>query len=114
MDWTDFDNTKKTNDEWKRITEEQLRTATYFEIHCWNDETDYIQLALKYGEIKPDSWQHGTIICGEVTQSFCEMLLGMPKPDPSGDGYNKMTPFFTIHLDNGYWSEHYGTELVHE
>lgn len=115
MGWIiDIDNTKATNEEWKRITEEQLRTAAHFEIHCWSDETDSIALALKYGTVKPDNWAHGTVIAGDVTPEFTDMLLSIPKPDKGSDGYNKMTPFFTIHLDNGYWSEHYGTELNHE
>ena len=113
MSWADFDNTQATNDEWKAIIAEQLNTATHFEIHCWKDETECISLALNYGEIKPDNWQHGTIVSGKVTQNFIEMLLSQPKPDKA-DGYNKMTPFFTIHLDNGFWSVHYGTELNHE
>ena len=45
-----------------------------------------------------------------VTPEFVRYLLSLPKPANDG-GYNKMTPFFTIVLSNGFWSEHYGTEL---
>ena len=41
---------------------------------------------------------------------FLQMLLGLPKPTDT-EIYNKMTPFFSIFFDNGFSSEHYGTEL---
>ncbi len=49
---------------------------------------------------------------------FCdiEMVLGICIAEMRfGKGieiYNKMMPFFTIALDNGFWSSHYGTELT--
>lgn len=50
------------------------------------------------------------MITGKVTPEFAEMLLNTPKPVDI-EIYNKMTPFFSIFLDNGFSSEHYGTEL---
>ena len=56
---------------------------------------------------------YGKIIAGKVTPDFTAFLLGLPKPTDT-EVYNKMTPFFTIALDNGFWSAHYGTELSKE
>ena len=38
------------------------------------------------------------------------MLTHLPKPENNGL-YDKMTPFFSIFFDNGFSSEHYGTEM---
>ena len=74
------------------------------------EETECIDLALRYGKQKDTDWRYGKIIAGDVTPEFCVFLLGLPKPTDT-ELYNKMTPFFTIALDNGFCSEHYGTEL---
>ena len=81
-----------------------------FEIHCWKTETEWIDLALNYGELAETSWQWGKIIAGEVTPEFIEMVLELPKPTDT-ELFNKMTPFFSIFLDDIFCSEHYGTEL---
>ena len=95
---------------WLACMAKALKTATTFEIHCWEEETEWIELALQYGKLKETDWQYGKIITGDVTPEFCALLLGLPKPSDT-EFYDKMTPFFTIALDNGFWSEHYGTEL---
>jgi len=95
--------------EWKRIMAEKLKTAVNFEIHCWDDEEQWIILALKYGNEKKADWS-GKIIKGPVTPAFCDMLLGLEEPSDTGIE-NKFTPFFSIFLDSGFSSEHYGTEL---
>ena len=87
-----------------------LKTARVFEIHCWEEETEQINLPLQHGVLKDADWKYGKIITGSVTPEFCAFLLGLTKPTDT-ELYNKMTPFFTIALDNGFWSEHYGTEL---
>ena len=86
------------------------KTAASFEIHCWNEETEWIALALQYGNHKQTDWAFGKIVSGPVTPEFLQMLLGLPKPTDT-EIYNKMTPFFSIFFDNGFSSEHYGTEL---
>ena len=106
----ELDGTERTNSKWLAYMTEALKTATMFEIHCWNEETECIDLALRYGKHKDSGWRHGKIIVGDVTPEFIAFLLGLPKPTDT-ELYNKMTPFFTIALDNGFWSEHYGTEL---
>ena len=107
-----FDGTEKDNVRWKALMEEHLKTAATFEIHCWREEREEIELALQFGTVKPDKWQYGTIITGAVTEAFRCWLLQLPKPTDKGSGYNKMTPFFSIMLDNGFSSEHYGTENI--
>lgn len=107
----ELDGTEKTNSRWMTYMSDALKTPKTFEIHCWAEETECIELALQYGKQKDTDWQYGKIIAGDVTPEFCTFLLGLPKPTDT-ELYNKMTPFFTISLDNGFWSEHYGTELT--
>lgn len=107
----ELDGTEETNSRWQNYMSAALKTARAFEIHCWAEETECIELALQYGKQKDTDWRYGKIIAGDVTPEFCTFLLGLPKPADT-ELYNKMTPFFTISLDNGFWSEHYGTELT--
>lgn len=95
--------------EWKSVMAEKLKTATRFEIHCWPDEERWYLLALNYGVEKNTTWD-GKIVSGSVTPAFCDMLLGLEEPTDKNIE-NKLTPFFSIFLDNGFSSEHYGTEL---
>ena len=106
----DIDITSNSNDEWKKIISEELKNASCFEIHCWNEEVKEIEMALQYGELKEKNWKYGKVIAGMVTEKFVDYLLSITKPTDT-DIYNKMTPFFSIFLDNGFSSEHYGTEL---
>ncbi|MBQ7049947.1 MAG: hypothetical protein IJN87_04880 [Firmicutes bacterium] len=110
MQQVDFDYTQKTNSEWKALMWKHLCDAKRFEIHCWKTETEWIDLALNYGELVETSWQWGKIIAGDVTPAFIEMVLELPKPTDT-ELFNKMTPFFSIFLDDIFCSEHYGTEL---
>ena len=105
FDWEETDNNK-----WKALLAEHLKTAKTFEIHCWNEETVWIELALHYGYLKESDWQHGKIIAGSVTPEVTSMLLDLPKPTDI-EIYNKMTPFFNVLFDNGFSSSHYGTEV---
>ncbi len=99
-----------TNDRWKEIIGPHLRKSKSFEIHCWNEETEAIQQALAFGQIKDDDWPYGKVIAGEVTDAFIHYILSAAKPADT-EIYHKMTPFFSIFLDDGFSSEHYGTEL---
>ena len=105
-----LDDTEPDNQRWKALVEQYAKTAASFEIHCWNEETEWIALALQYGNYKQTDWAFGKIVSGSVTPEFLQMLLGLPKPTDT-EIYNKMTPFFSIFFDNGFSSEHYGTEL---
>ena len=106
----ELDLSSSTNEEWKEIMRLQLASSNRFEIHCWNLEQEEISLALPFGTLEESEWQYGKIISGSVSDQFTSFLLNLPKPEDT-DLYNKMTPFFSIFLDNGFSSEHYGTEL---
>ncbi len=97
------------NDRWKEIIEPHLRKSKSFEIHCCNEEKEAIRQALSFGKMK-DQGQYETVIAGEVTGAFIRCILSAAKPADT-EIYNKMTPFFSIFLDDGFSSEHYGTEL---
>ena len=105
-----FDREETDNGKWKALLTEHLKMAKTFEIHCWNEETEWIELALQYGNLKESDWQYGKIIAGSITPEFASMLLDLPKPTDT-EIYNKMTTFFNVFLDNGFSSSHYGTEV---
>lgn len=104
-----FDRAEKDNSKWLELMTEALKSAKSFEIHCWTEENEWIEVALKYGTLKDSNWKHGKIVTGSVTQEFADMLLSMPKPADI-EIYNKMTPFFNVFLDDSFQSCHYGTE----
>lgn len=106
-----FDKTEKDNSKWLGLLKEALKTAKTFEIHCWNEEDEWIEVALRYGKLKESDWTYGKMVTGEVTPEFADMLLTMPKPQDT-EIENKMTPFFNVFLDSGFQSSHYGTEVV--
>ena len=106
-----FDGSEKDNSLWKALIAKHIQAATHFEIHCWMDEEEEIAMALQYGCLRDADWRHGRIIEGTVTKEFIAMLLNLPKPTNTMYS-NKMTPFFSIFLDNGFSSEHYGTENI--
>ena len=70
-----FDYTEKGNTRWLNLMADALKNAKTFEIHCWNEETEEIALALKYGKLKESAWTYGKIITGDVTPEFIEMIL---------------------------------------
>lgn len=105
-----FAGTDADAEAWKACLAAFLQTAKTFEIHCWKEETDWIEFAMRYGTEKKSDWQYGTIITGPVTPAFVEMLLTMPKPENT-ECFQKLTPFFNIFLDDAFQSSHYGTEV---
>lgn len=108
-----LDRTEKDNSKWLDLITEALKGAKTFEIHCWNEENEWIEVALKYGTLKKSDWKYGKIITGNVTKEFSDMLFNMPKPQDV-EIYNKMTPFFNVFLDDSFQSCHYGTEIYIE
>ena len=62
-----LDRSEKDNSVWLSLIEEEIKSANHFEIHCWNEETDWIDFALQYGTLKESTWRYGKIIEGEVT-----------------------------------------------
>ena len=107
-----LDRTETDNSKWLSYITTALDDAKTFEIHCWNEETEWIELALKFGIQKEDDWKYGKIITGEVTAEFAEMLLAQPKPTDI-EAANKMTPFFNIFLDDTFQSSHWGCEIYY-
>ena len=105
-----LDKSEQDNHKWLSYVAAALNSAKTFEIHCWNEESMWIELALRYGKLKDDDWRYGKIITGDVTPEFVQMLLSQPKPTDI-EIENKMTPFFNVFLDNKFQSCHYGTEL---
>ena len=107
-----LDRLEVDNSKWVSYITAALKDAKTFEIHCWNEETEWIELALQYGSLKDDDWRHGKIITGEVTAEFIEMILAQPKPTDI-EAANKMTPFFNIFLDDTFQSSHWGCEIYY-
>ena len=107
-----FDYSEKDNTHFLALLTDALKNAKTFEIHCWNEETDEIALALKYGKLKEDDWSYGKVIIGEVTPEFIKMILSQPKPTDI-EAANKMTPFFNMFLDDTFQSSHWGTEIYY-
>ena len=95
---------------WQDLIQRLSKSAKTFEIHCWNEETEFIELALKYGKYKDNTWPLGKVITGNITSDFIDMLINLPRPTDT-EIYYKRTPFFSIFFDNGFSSEHYGTEI---
>jgi len=106
---TTFDRSEPDNSKWIELIAIYLNTAKTFEIHCWNEEQEWIELTSQFGNPKENRWKHGVIITGEVTPQFIDMLLGQPKPADT-EAYNKMTPFFNVFLDDNFQSCHYGMD----
>ena len=48
----EFDRSEKDNSKWIELITGYLNTAKTFEIHCWNEEQEYINLALQFGRKK--------------------------------------------------------------
>lgn len=103
-------NSLQDNYYWKELISIFVVVGLKFEIHCWNEETEEIKEALKFGKEKSTDWEFGAIIEGIIDEKFIEMIHNTVKPSDT-EIYNKMTPFFSIFLENGFSSEHYGTEF---
>ena len=54
-----LDRSETTDRRWKALVSERLKTAKTFEIHCWSEESEWIQVALQYGELRQTNWVHG-------------------------------------------------------
>lgn len=104
------DNSLKDNHYWKKLISMFAVAGLKFEIHCWNEETEEIKGALAFGKEKTSDWAFGRIIEGIIDEKFIEMIHHTIKPQDT-EIYNKMTPFFSIFIENGFYSEHYGTEI---
>ena len=52
MEYAAFYDNEPTNHRWKEIMAEKLKTASTFEIYCWTEETEEINMALSFGTRK--------------------------------------------------------------
>ncbi|HHV08855.1 MAG TPA: hypothetical protein GXX75_01060 [Clostridiales bacterium] len=100
----------KDNYYWKQLITIFAVVGLKFEIHCWREEIEEIKAGLRFGTVKTTEWEHGTVIEGVIDDKFIDMLYSTTKP-LDNRLYNKMTPFFSIFFENGFSSEHYGTEI---
>lgn len=93
---------------WKALMSLFLKPGTPFEIRCWREETDVIETAASFGTISnAQSTEFEVSVTGVLTNSTIHQILSEPKPDSE----EQMTRFFTIHVGNSVWCEHYGTEI---
>lgn len=75
---------------------------------CWKEEAELRAAGLRAGE--GNRLAVGAGGGGPGGLGVCPVAPGLPKPADT-EVYNKMTPFFSIFLDSGFYSSHYGTEL---
>lgn len=68
-----LDRTEKDNSKWLELITEALKDAKTFEIHCWNEENEWIEEALKYGTLKESDWKNGSFqSCHYGTEIYVE------------------------------------------
>ena len=95
---------------WKTIIHHFLRVGDNFELRCWEEETQEILQAERYGVATTEG--HEVSIKGVIVD---ELLLELMEETPTDkEIYNKMTKYFTINVKNelcNICSEHYGTEM---
>ena len=95
---------------WKTIIHHFLRVGDNFELRCWEEETQEILQAERYGVATTEG--HEVSIQGVIVD---ELLLELMEETPTDkEIYNKMTKYFTINVKNelcNICSEHYGTEM---
>ncbi len=73
-------NSLKDNCYWKKLIAMFAMAGLKFEIHCWNEETEEIKAALKFGKEKSGDWEFGIIIEGIIDEKFIEMINHTIKP----------------------------------
>lgn len=95
---------------WKELFKHYVQNGKKFEIRCWDEETESIDLISKFGTVEKSKTTKEIIISGEITNDFIELILNEEMPEDQNI-YNKMTQFFTINIDKSYTSAHYGTEI---
>ena len=96
---------------WRQLMGHFARPGDPFEIRCWREETAEIAEASRYGIAAAEGYE--VSVKGIVTKELLNSWLTGEPRDRSV--YNKMTAFFTIHVENDrcdLWSEHYGTEMT--
>ena len=95
---------------WKNLFIHYASKGESFEIRCWDEETESIDLIKKYGTVQKSQTTKEIIVTGYITNELIDLIVkeDMPKDQSI---YNKMTQFFTINIDKAFSSCHYGTEI---
>ena len=98
---------------WKNLFIHYACKGETFEIRCWDEETESIDLIKKYGTVQKSQTTKEIIVTGYITNELIDLIVkeDMPKDQSI---YNKMTQFFTINIDKAFSSCHYGTEIYIE
>ena len=95
---------------WKNLFIHYASKGESFEIRCWDEEIESIDLIKKYGTVQKSQTTKEIIVTGYITNELIDLIVkeDMPKDQSI---YNKMTQFFTINIDKAFSSCHYGTEI---
>lgn len=95
---------------WKNLFIHYASKGETFEIRCWDEEIDTINLIKKFGTVEKSKTTKEIIITGYITNKFIDFIVKEEMPKEQNI-YNKMTQFFTINIDKAFSSCHYGTEI---
>ncbi len=95
---------------WKELFLHYASKGESFEIRCWDEETESIDLLRKFGRVEKSQTTKEIIITGYITNQFIDLIIKEEMPKDQSI-YNKMTQFFTINIDKSFESAHYGTEI---
>lgn len=98
------------NNWWKELFLHYASKGESFEIRCWDEELESIDLISKYGTVQKSQTTKEIIITGYITNQFIDLIIKEEMPKDQNI-YNKMTQFFTISIDKSFESAHYGTEI---
>ena len=98
---------------WREVVSHFINEGDRFDIRCWKEEIEEIDVASKYGCPVDDI--NEISIKGVVSSELITELLSDEPKDRSI--YNKMTKYFTINVYSEktfFCSAHYGTEIYIE
>ena len=95
---------------WKELFKHYANKGKSFEIRCWDEETESINLMSKFGTVEKSKTTKEIIITGDITNEFIDLIVKEEMPSDQNI-YNKMTQFFTLNIDKAFSSCHYGTEI---
>ena len=98
------------NNWWKELFLHYASKGESFEIRCWDEELESIDLISKFGTVQKSQTTKEIIITGYITNQFIDLIIKEEMPKDQNI-YNKMTQFFTISIDKSFESAHYGTEI---
>ena len=95
---------------WKDLFSHYASKGESFEIRCWDEEIESINLIKRFGTVEKSQTTKEIIITGYIINEFIDLIVKEEMPKDQSI-YNKMTQFFTINIDKAFSSCHYGTEI---